>query len=145
MKCKNHYSIFAIQKYSKNKIFYFEEEKIGEIKKEILKLDKSKASQKADTPTIIIKENFDISPKNLCMSIKGAIKSANFPSSSKLADVKLWYKKWRKDIKENFWPLSTETSSKNVCLVKCLPFSITIFRINDVVFENDVVLNIAVW
>ena len=48
------------------------------------------------------------------MSIKGAIKSANFPSSSKLADVTLWHKKWRKDIKENFWPLSTETSSKNV-------------------------------
>ena len=44
LKYKNHPSILAIQKYSKNKIFHFEEVNIGEIEKEILKLDKTKAS-----------------------------------------------------------------------------------------------------
>ena len=33
---------------------------IGEVEKEILKLDKTKASQKTDIPTRIIKENIDI-------------------------------------------------------------------------------------
>ena len=38
---KNHPSILAIQKYIKNKTFHFEEVSIGEIEKEILKLDKT--------------------------------------------------------------------------------------------------------
>ena len=50
LKYKNHPSILAIQKYSKNKIFHFEEVKIGEMEKEILKLDKIKASQKTVFP-----------------------------------------------------------------------------------------------
>ena len=41
LKYKNHPSIFAIQKYCKNKTFHFEEINIGEVEKEILKLDKS--------------------------------------------------------------------------------------------------------
>ena len=56
LKYKNHRSILAIQKYSKNKIFHFEEVNIGEVEKEMLKLDKTKASQKTDIPTRIIKE-----------------------------------------------------------------------------------------
>ena len=38
---KNHPSILAIQKYIKNKTFHFEEVSIGEVEKEILKLDKT--------------------------------------------------------------------------------------------------------
>ena len=60
LKYKNHPSILAIQKYSKNKTFHFKEVNIGEVEKEILKLDKTKASQKTDIPTRIIKENIDI-------------------------------------------------------------------------------------
>ena len=60
LKYKNHYSILSIQKYSKNKTFHLEEVSIVEVKKEIPKLDKTKASQKTDIPTRIIKKNIDI-------------------------------------------------------------------------------------
>ena len=50
LKYKKHPAILAIQKYSKNKPFHFEEVKIGEVEKEIFKLGKTKASQKAEFP-----------------------------------------------------------------------------------------------
>ena len=43
---KNHPSILPIQKYRKKKTFRFEELTFGEVETEILKLDKTKASQK---------------------------------------------------------------------------------------------------
>ena len=92
---KNDPSIYAIQKYSKNKIFHFKEVKIGENEKKILKLDKTKISQKIDVTTRI-----------LCSSINGAIKSASFPYILKLADIKPLLEKRRKDMKENFRPVS---------------------------------------
>ena len=76
--------------------------KIGEIEKEILKLDKIKSSPKTDIPTRIIKKNIDIFLGFLCTSINGAIKSAHFPSFLKLAEVTPLHKKGRKDIKKNF-------------------------------------------
>ena len=87
LKYKNHPSIFAIQKYCKSKTFHFEEMNIGKVEKEILKLDKTKASQKTNIPTRIIKENIFIFAHFLCTSINSAIKSSSFPSSLKLADV----------------------------------------------------------
>ena len=57
LKYKNHPNILAIQKYDKNKIFNFEEVSFGKVKKEILKLHRTKASQKTNIPTKIIKEN----------------------------------------------------------------------------------------
>ena len=93
LKYKNYLSILAIQKYSKNKIFHFEEVNIGEVEKEMLKLDKTKASQKTDIPTRIVKENIDICADFLCTSINRAIKSSSFPSSLKLADVTPVHKK----------------------------------------------------
>ena len=60
-KYKNQPSILAIQKYSRNNTFHFEEQNIGEVENEILKLGKTKASQKTDIPTTrIITENIDI-------------------------------------------------------------------------------------
>ena len=41
-----------------------------------------------------------------CTSINSAIKSASFSSSLKLADITLLHKKGRKDMKENFRPVS---------------------------------------
>ena len=55
---------------------------IGEIEKEIRKLDKSKAPQKTDIPTRIIKENIDVTAEFLCTNINSAIKSRSFLSSS---------------------------------------------------------------
>ena len=74
-------------------------------KKKTLKLDKTKASQKTDIPTRIVKENIDIFADFLCASINRAIKSASFPSSLKLGDITPLHKKGRKDIKENCRPV----------------------------------------
>ena len=118
----------------------------GEVEKEILKLDKTEASQKTDIPTRIIKENIDI-----FADLNSAIKSSNFSSPLKLADVTHVHKKGSKDIKEDFRPVSIllfiffQKFLKNVCLLKCLLFSITFFRINNAVFEKDAVLNISFW
>ena len=106
LKYKNHPSILAIQKYSKNKTFHFEEVNIGEAEKEILQLNKTTASQKTDIPTRITEENIDIFADFSCTSINSAIKSSSFPSSLNLADVTPVHKKGRKDMKENFRPVS---------------------------------------
>ena len=79
---KSHPSILAIKKYSKNKIFHFEEVNIGKIEKKILKFEKNKAPQKTDIPTRIIKENIDVTAEFLCTNINSAIKSGSFLSSS---------------------------------------------------------------
>ena len=88
LKYKNHESILAIKKYSKNKLFHFEEVKIGKIEKENLKLDKTNAYPKIEILTRII----DIFAEFLCTSINVEIKSASFPSSLKLADVTILHK-----------------------------------------------------
>ena len=74
LKYKYHPSILAIQKYSKNKTFHFEEVNMGESRKKILQLGKTKASQKISILTRIIKENIDIFADFLCMSINREIK-----------------------------------------------------------------------
>ena len=84
-----------------NPQFHFEEVNIGEIKKEILKLDKTKASQKIySIPTRM--ENIDIFAEFLCASTNSAIKSASFPSSLKLANVTLLHKIERTNMKGNY-------------------------------------------
>ena len=86
MKYKNHSSIPAIQKYIKSKTFHFKEVKIGEIEKEILKLDKTKASQKANISARSIKENIHTFAEFSRTSINSAIKPSIFSSSLKLAE-----------------------------------------------------------
>ena len=95
-------SILEIQKYSKYKIFHFRKVNIGEVGKEILKLDKTKASQNIDIPTRNIEENIDIFTDFLCTSINHAVKPASFPSFFKLVDVTPLHKIKIKDMKENF-------------------------------------------
>ena len=133
LKYKNHPSILAIQKYRKSKIFHFEEVKIGEIKKEIPRLDKSKTSQKTDISTRIIKENVDIFAEFLCTSINGAIKSVSFPCSLKLAVTPL-SKKMRKDMKENFRPVSILPTLSKI-FEKCMFAQISTFFDN--IFSNQ--------
>ena len=57
---KNHPSVVAINEKNLNKQFSFEYIPKSDIKKEILNLDVSKASQDSDIPTKIIKVNADI-------------------------------------------------------------------------------------
>ena len=130
LKCKNHPSIFAIQKYNKNKTFHFEEMNIGKIRK----LDRTKASQKTDIRTRIIKKNMDIFADFLCTSINIAIKSSGFRCSLKLADVTPVHKKGRKDMKKNFRPVSIlPTLSKN--FEKCMFAQMSTFFDN--IFSNQ--------
>ena len=103
---KNHPSINAIKEKSKNSKFTFHENDNEKIIKEIKRLNKNRASQKSDIPITIIHENADIFADYLAESLKGAIKSCNFPNCSKLADITPLHKKERKDNKENCRPVS---------------------------------------
>ena len=134
LKYKNHPSILAIQKYSKNETFHFKEVNFGEVEKEILKLDKTKASQKTDIPTRIIKENIDIFSDFLCTSMNSAIKSSSFLSSLKLADVTPVHKKERKDMKENFRSVSILTTLSKF-FEKCMFAQMSTFFDN--IFSNQ--------
>ena len=115
-------------------IFHFEEVNIGEVEKEILKLDKAKASLKTDIPTRFIKENIDIFADFLCTSRNSGIKFASFPSSLKLADVTALHKKGRKDMKENFRPVSILPTLSKI-FEKCMFAQLSIFFDN--IFSNQ--------
>ena len=54
----------------------------------------------------MIQENADVFADLLAASLKGAIKTYNFPNCLKLADITPLYKKGRKDNKENYRPVS---------------------------------------
>ena len=119
------------------------------MKKEILKLYKTKASPKTYIPTRIIKKDIDILKEFLCLNINSAIKSTGFPSFLKLADITPLHNKGRKNMKENFRPVSNLLTLSKI-FEKCVfgkmsTFSITFSRINNAVFEKDIVLNIAFW
>ena len=106
LKYKNHPSIIAIKEKSKNSKFTFHEVDDERIIKEIKSLNKNKPSQKSDIPITIIHENADIFADFLAGSLKGAIKTYNFPNCLKLADITPLHKKGRKDIKEKYTPVS---------------------------------------
>ena len=106
MKYKNHPSIIAIKEKSKNEKFSFHEVNNEKIEREIMRLNKNKASQKSDIPIRIIKDNVDIFADFLCETVNFTIKTSNFPSCLKLADITPLYKKGRKNNKESYRPVS---------------------------------------
>ena len=107
LKYKNHPSILAICEQKKAQInFCFKEVSIEETQKEVLNLNNKKASQNADIPTKIIKENSNIFGKALCSFINNSINSFTFPSCLKEADIRPIHKKGKKEKKENYWPVS---------------------------------------
>ena len=59
LKYKNHASILAIQSQREVTTFLITEVNAKDIKKEILKLNKNKASQISDIPVKVIKDNVD--------------------------------------------------------------------------------------
>ena len=90
-----------MQSNCEKETFRFSEVKIEDIKKDILKLDKNKASQHSDISIKIVKENLDILTDFLCTNINSSFKSSSFPSYFKMADVTHIHKKGKKDLKEN--------------------------------------------
>ena len=92
-KYKYHPSILAIQSNCEKETFRFSEVNIEDIKKDILKLDKKKASKRSDIPIKIIEENLNIFVDFLCTNINSSFKSSSFPSCLKMADVTPLHKK----------------------------------------------------
>ena len=79
LKYQNHPSITAIKKIHLLNKFSFKNASISDIKKELQNLDTSKATQKSDLPTKIIKENSAILAPFLFGSINSSIDLLNFP------------------------------------------------------------------
>ena len=73
-KYKDHPSILAIRSNCEKETLRFAEINIEDIKKDILKLGKSKASQHSDIPIKFIKENLDIFADFLCTYINNSFK-----------------------------------------------------------------------
>ena len=144
-KYKEHPSILAIQSHCEKETFRFSEVNIEDIKKDILKLDKNKASQHSDIPIKIIKENLDIFADFLCTNINSSFKSSSFPSCLKMADLTPLHKKGKKDLKKTTGQLVffqySQKYLKGVCLHKCLVFLITFCQNNNVASGKVIIHN----
>ena len=66
-----------------------------------MRLNKSKGYQKSDIPIRIIKDNVDIFTDFLCETVNCTIKTSNFPSCLKLADITPLHKREGKTIKKS--------------------------------------------
>ena len=75
-------------------------------KKKLKKLDVNKASQRSDIPTKIIKENIDIFGDFIGKSYNNTIKASQFYRNLKPADITPAHKKGKKDMKDNYRPVS---------------------------------------
>ena len=107
LKYRNYPSIIAIQsKYKDKGSFNFIEVDEKQIVKEILKLDVNKASQNSNIPMKVLKENTDNFSNFLCNSFNSSIKQSTLPEILKHADITPLCKKRKKDIKENYRPVS---------------------------------------
>ena len=106
-KYKDHPSIVAIRNKFKGELsFSFKTIEREELYKEILNLDTTKACQEADIPTKVIKLNADLFADFLSSPFNNCIKTGEFPSRFKLADITPIYKKGTKTSKDNYRPIS---------------------------------------
>ena len=143
---KDHPRILAIQGYCEKKTFRFSNVNIEEIKKDILKLDKNKASLHSDIPIKIIKENLDIFTDFLCTNINSSFKSSSFLSCLKMTDVTPLNKKGTKGLKENYTDQLvffqySRMYLKGLCLLKCLAFLLTFCQNNNMASGTAIVHN----
>ena len=86
--------------------FSFEQITYEDIHKEIRKLDCMKASQDADIPSNIIKENANIFANFLYFNYNKAVSDCEFPTSFKNANVSPIYKKDSRLEEKNYRPIS---------------------------------------
>ena len=147
MKYKNHPSIIAIKEKPKNEKFSFHEVNNEKIERGIMRLNKNKASQKSDIPIRIIKDNVDIFADFLCETVNYTIKTSNFPSCLKLADITPLLKREGKTIKK-----TTDLSAfyqhyqkylKEFYLTKYQVSLIIFYQKNNADLEKDIVNNIV--
>ena len=95
-----------------------------DIKKEILNLDVSKASQDSDIPTKIIKVNADIFAEVLYNVFNRSLEVGEFPSAMKLANLTPVHKKSSRYDKVNYRPVSILPNLSKV-FERCLPKEIS--------------------
>ena len=103
--------------------FSFEPVSLDEIIKETLNLDASKATQKSDIPTKIIKQNQDIFSEFIFENVNNMIDTDIYPEQLKWAVVKPAHKKDFRTDKENFRPVSILPNISKIyerCLFKQL-------------------------
>ena len=101
-KYRNHPSILTIGEVRKrNPRIFFMCFDTGEILKETLNLDASKACQDLDIPSRIIKEYADIFTDFLHSSFNNSIYQSEFPSILKLANIIPDFEKGDRNSKEN--------------------------------------------
>ena len=127
LKYRKHPGVIAIRdKFKIKETFSFVEVDQKEIEKEILNMDVNKASQSSDIPTKIVKENVDIFGNFVCTSFKNTIKSSCFYENLKYADVTPLYKNCKKDVKDNYRPVSILPNLSKI-FEKCMFKQITQF------------------
>ena len=103
---KNHLSIIATNNENMDRRFSFQEITKSEGNQEILNLDSSKACQKSDIPTKIIKANSNIFTEVIHEEFNRGLEVGNFPCTMKLANVTPVYKKGNRSEKGNYRPVS---------------------------------------
>ena len=105
-KYKYHPSIKAIKEKNLNKTFTFQTISRSDIKKEILRLDNSKAIQESDIPTKIIKQNVDIFTEYLFHEFEKSLEKSEYTSPFEFADITPVHRKSSRFEKNNYWPVS---------------------------------------
>ena len=112
LKYRKHPSIITINdRYKGKDTFNFNEVHVTEIKNQILKLNKRKATQSYDSLTRVIIENADMFSEvlcnnfNNCNNLHNFIVSSDFPQYLKPADITSLHKKGKRTLKENYRPV----------------------------------------
>ena len=102
---KNHPSIVALTEKKLNKQFSFEYIPKSDVKKEILNLNVTKATQDSDISTKIIKMNADIFAEVLYIVFNRTLEVSEFHSGMKLVHVTSVHKKGSRYGKGNYRPV----------------------------------------
>ena len=107
MKWRNHPSVLAITTVHENrKWFTFSSVTVADVAKEINILNSSKATQEADLPVKLLKNNKDFFPAYIAKYFNDSLKSVKLPNCLKLASITSFFKKNARISKNNYIPVS---------------------------------------
>ena len=106
LKYKNHSSVVFIKNAKNGPGFYFCGVSVNDAFNEIKRLKASKATQIADIPVKISKENVDIFSAYICDFLDETIRSGKFPRILKISNMAAVSKNNFKGSKENYRPVS---------------------------------------